>query len=262
MNERTSSLSSVQKACRILGALANSDRARLTDIAAHAALNKVTTLRILEVLTREGFIARDEMTKTYKLGDEAMVLSAAARNRDDLRARARPSLIRLAQFSGDTALLSVRKSAESLCIDREAGGFPIRANYLDVGSRRPLGVGAGSMALLAWLPEQEIEPLLSTVDERLRLYPKYTPDGLRAEIVESRQRGYTLVLDRVVERMGAVGVPVIGLDGVPIAALSIAALSDRISSRLEELVAALKREAEAIIDPRRGKSKDEGTRQD
>jgi DNA-binding IclR family transcriptional regulator len=260
MNEKSSSLSSVQKACRILGALANSERARLTDIAAHATLNKVTTLRILEVLTREGYVCRDEQTKTYTLGEESIVLSVAARNRDDLRARARPSLIRLAQLSGDTVLLTARKSAESLCIDREFGGFPIRANYLDVGSRRPLGVGAGSMALLAWLPDQEIEPLLDSVQERLRQYPNYSLDGIRAEIAESRERGYTLVIDRIVDRMGAVGVPVIGLDGMPIAALSIAALSERITSRLDELVAALKQEALAIKDPRRGKArmKDEG----
>jgi DNA-binding IclR family transcriptional regulator len=111
------------------------------------------------------------------------------------------------------------------------------------------------MALLAWLPDQEIEPLLDSVRERLRQYPNYSLDGIRAEIAESRERGYTLVIDRIVDRMGAVGVPVIGLDGMPIAALSIAALSERITSRLDELVAALKQEARAIKDPRRGKAR-------
>jgi DNA-binding IclR family transcriptional regulator len=260
MSEKTSSLSSVQKACRILDALANTHRARLTDIATCAKLNKVTTLRILEVLAREGYVCRNERSKTYTLGDQAIVLSAAARNRDDLRARARPSLMRLAQLSEDTVLLSARMSAEAVCIDREAGGFPIRANYLDVGSRRPLGVGAGSMALLAWLPDAEIEPLLGAVSTRLAAYPNYTLDGIRSDIAESRRRGYTLVLNRLVDRMGAVGVPVIGLDGMPIAALSIAALSERIASRTEELVAALKTEAAAISDPRvmRARMKGEG----
>jgi DNA-binding IclR family transcriptional regulator len=63
-------------------------------------------------------------------------------------------------------------------------------------------------------------------------------------------RGYTIVLNRVVERMGAVGVPIIGLDGRPFAALSIAALSDRLAAREAELVAALQREAKQIADPR------------
>jgi DNA-binding IclR family transcriptional regulator len=45
-----------------------------------------------------------------------------------------------------------------------------------------------------------------------------------------------------------VGVPVFGCDGKPVAALSIAALSDRISSRLDALVEMLKREAEVVAD--------------
>jgi DNA-binding IclR family transcriptional regulator len=250
MPGRASPLSSVQKACRILSTLADAGRARLTEIAAAATLNKVTTLRILEVLTREGFVRRDEMTKTYSLGDQALVLAASARSRDDLRARVRPALVRLARRSGDTVLLSVRQGAEAVCIDRETGSFPIRASYLDIGSRRPLGVGAGSTALLAWLPDEEIDALLPQTAVALNNHPKLTLDKIRDNVREARELGYVLVLDQVVDRMGAVGVPVLGLDGRPIAALSIAALSERIAARTEELVAALRQEAAHIADPR------------
>jgi len=70
------------------------------------------------------------------------------------------------------------------------------------------------------------------------------------EIDAARKRGYAIVLNRVVERMGAVGVPIIGLDGRPFAALSIAALSDRLAARESVLVAMLQREARQIADPR------------
>lgn len=250
MPGRASPLSSVQKACRILSTLADSGRARLTEIAAAATLNKVTTLRILEVLTREGFVRRDEPTKTYSLGDQSMVLAASARNRDDLRARARPALVRLARRSHDTVLLSVRQGAEAVCIDRETGSFPIRASYLDVGSRRPLGVGAGSTALLAWLPDDEIEALLPETAAALNKHSRLSIDTIRENIRLARDRGYVLVLDQVVDKMGAVGVPVLGLDGRPLAALSIAALSERIAARAEELAGALKQEAAHIADSR------------
>ena len=251
MPERSSSLSSVQKACRILGALADAGRARLTDVALRAALNKVTTLRLLEVLAREGFVRRDDSTKTYALGDQALVLAAAARNGDDLRARARSSLMRLAQLSEDTALLSIRHGTESVCLDREIGDFPIRANYLDIGSRRPLGVGGGSLALLAWLSDEEIDSILSQVAPQLAHYPRLSVETIRKLVKQARAQGYALVLDLVVDRMGGVGVPVIGLDGRAFAALSIAALSERISSRLPALVTALQAEAARIADPRR-----------
>lgn len=254
MSARESPLSSVQKACRILGVLAGSDRARLTDVSVKAALNKVTTLRILDVLVQEGFVERDEMNKTYRLGDQSLVLATAARRRDDLRTRARASLVRLAALSGDTVLLSVRQGFESVCIDRETGAFPIRAAYLDVGSRRPLGVGAGATAVCAWYPDDELEELLKPVVSRLSAYPGFTMKSIRDDIRTARSRGYAVVLNRIVDKMGAFAVPVIGLDGRPFAALSIAALSDRLTAREDELVAALQLEAERIADPRNRES--------
>lgn len=248
MPTRPSAINSVQKACRILRSLTEPRVSRLSEVATQAALNKVTTLRILEVLTREGFVRRDEATKTYSLGSEVGILAAAMRDRDDLRSRARPGLVRLAALSEDSVLLSVRSGTESVCVDREVGSFPIRANYLDIGSRRPLGVGAGAMALLAWQSDAEIEALLPITEQRLSHFPKVTRKWLEEEIVKSRDRGYTLFLNMLVDRMGAVGVPVFGPDGKPIAALAIAALSDRILPRLETMVEMLKREAEIVAD--------------
>jgi len=136
-------------------------------------------------------------------------------------------------------------------VDKEVGSFPIRANYLDIGSRRPLGLGAGAMALLAWQSEAEIEAILPLVEQRLPLSPKVSMTWLKNEIDRSRERGYSLFLNMLVDRMGAIGVPIFGADGRAVAALSIAALSDRLSSRMDQLVDMLKREAEIIGNPKR-----------
>ena len=252
MPTRASAINSVQKSCRILRSLTEPRVNRLSEIAAQAGLNKVTTLRILEVLTREGFVRRDDKTKTYSLGSEVFILAAALRDRDDLRARARPSLVRLAAMSEDSVLLSVRSGGtESVCVDKEVGSFPIRENHLDIGSRRPLGMGAGAMALLAWQSQAEIDAILPLVEQRLPLFPKVSMSWLKNEIDRSRERGYSVFLNMLVDRMGAIGVPIFGANGRPVAALSIAALSDRISSRRDQLVDMLKREAEIIGNPKR-----------
>jgi len=246
MPARTSPLSSVEKACRILRSLSGAQTLRLADIAAQTAINKATALRILDTLAREGYARRTEASKQWSLGDEAFVLGVAASSRVDIRERARASLVRLAAMCEDSVLLSVRSGTESVCVDREIGAFPIRANYLEIGSRRPLGVGAGSMALLAWLPDDEIEAVLRLVKPALVRFPKITVRWLEREIQDSRERGHTLVVDRVVDRMAGVGVPVFGLDGRPVAGLSIAALSERITPRVPDLVVALRKESEEI----------------
>lgn len=237
-----SDTNATQKVCRILRALSSPQPLRLADIAELSGVNKATALRLLETLIDEGFVLRDATSKRYTLGDAAVLLGIAMQGRDHIRERARSSLVRLAALSGDTLLLSTRHGLEAVCVDREFGSFPIRANYLDIGTRRPLGAGAGSLALLAWLPDAEVATVLTLLEPVFeKRYPRISRELLLAEIAFSRQRGYALLLDVVVEQMGGIAVPVLGSDGKPVAAISLAALSQRITSRLDLLVPALKR---------------------
>jgi DNA-binding IclR family transcriptional regulator len=237
--------SSVQKACLILRVMSDAQITRLTDIASAAGLDKATTLRLLDVLARAGFVSRDPETKQYALGSELFVLAAAALARFDPRPPVRPSLLRLASLFEDTAILSIPSGAESICVDLEEGRFPIRANYLEVGSRRPLGVGAGSLALLAWMTDRDIEAVMPVIATRLARHPRITPRLLEKHIIDTRRRGYAVMVEVVIERMGGIAMPILGGDGRPVAAISIAALTDRITSREEALAAALKREVGA-----------------
>ena len=237
-------LSSVQKACRILKAIGSLPDPRLTAIAQVAQLDKATVLRLLEMLTEEGFVVRDNVSKQFALGRELCVLGAVASARVDLRAIARPSMLRLAAEFADTVMLFVPSGHESLCVAMELGTFPLRANYIEVGGRRVLGVSAGSMALLAALPQAEYEAVMPAVSELLGPYPKLSSLLIRRMADEARCRGHAESIDLLVDRVGSIGVAVLDVHRRPLCALGISALSDRIIERREALVSALHREAE------------------
>lgn len=238
------STSSVERAMRVLRVMSEGGSTRLTDIAAAAGLDKATALRLLDAMARDGFVARDAQSKQFSLGPELMVLGAAALRRFDPRQLAQPSLLRLTGMFEDSAVLSIPSGVESLCIAVEEGTYPIRANYLRVGSRRPLGAGAGSLALLAFMPDAEREAALEILATQLPArYPRITMALLHEHIAQARERGYVVLLDVVVERMGGIATPIFDPDGRPVAALSIAALSDRILTREAALAQALRREA-------------------
>lgn len=242
-----SSTNSIQKVCRILKILSTPQPLRLTDISEASGVNKATALRLLETLIEEGFVARDERKKVYSLGEESATLGIAMHGRNHIRNRARSALLRLADISGDTVLLSTRSGCEVVCIDREFGNFPIRANYLDIGMRRPLGIGAGALAVLAWLPDEEVDSILTLNQPVLsRNYPRISVSLIKDAVQQSREKGFAMLLNVVVEQMGGIAVPIMGIDGRPYAALSIAALTGRIESRQEMLVAAMKKEAQEL----------------
>lgn len=243
----TSQLSAIQKTCRVMATLSDPRINRLTDIAQNAGLDVSTALRILKELEAESFVERDPQTKQYVLGPQVYAMHHAMVHGLSVRDLARPALIRLARRFGDTVILSVPMGWESVCVDLCFGDYPIRANYLDVGSRRPLGVGAGSLALLAAMPATDQAALLPVVHEHLaQRYPSYSRRRMAQEVRRAQQLGHAMLLDVVVGKMGGLGVAVRGPGGRPIAALSVAALSERIAEREDELAQALCAEARDI----------------
>ncbi|WP_439687726.1 IclR family transcriptional regulator [Cupriavidus oxalaticus] len=244
----TTPSTSLQKACRLLRALTDARNSRLTDLALAAGVDKASALRLLETLAAEGLVARDPATKAFTPGREWLALHAATLARTDLRPLVRPALIRLANAFEDSAILSVPSGCESVCIELRLGTFPIRANYLDIGSRRPLGIGAGSLALLAALPDAEIDAVLDGIAPAMRRYPRFSRDMLLGHVQATRERGYAVLLDVVVERMGGIAIALPGPHGYPLGAISIAALNERITGREAAMARALRREADAICE--------------
>ncbi|PAT35380.1 IclR family transcriptional regulator [Vandammella animalimorsus] len=237
---------SVQKACRLLKALSDERNARLVDLAQATGIDKASALRLLETLVAEGMVQRDARSKRFSLGREWLVARAAAAQRMDARHLARPALIRLAHRFEDSVIFSELSGWESVCTELRFGTFPIRANYLSIGSRRPLGVGAGSLALLAALPDAEVEAVMLSIAPRLQRYPRISVDFLCQQVECTRRRGYALLLDVVVEHMGGIAIAVPDANGDLLGAISIAALSERLIERRDAIVVELRKEAAMI----------------
>lgn len=245
---KISSVQTIDRAATLLRALAEgaSDGLRLSDVASVTGLGKTTVLRLLGALGEVGFVEHDDATRRYRLGYDLFALGLSAR-RFHVLDRARPALDRLAEATGDTVFLSVRDGDQALCADRRTGAYPIRTLTLSVGDRRPLGVGAGSLALLAFEPEAEIARLLAATGAERDAFDGFGDDALRAMIAEARRDGYSYNDGRIVSAMNAVGVPVLDPTGRVLAALSIAAIRERMQEpRRSELVAQLTAEARAL----------------
>ena len=235
----------VSRVARLLLLLARAGEAgaRVTDLALALGLAKPTVHRLLTALTESGLAAHMPASRRYRLGALAGVLGQAGR-RIDLASVCRDSLDRLAALTGDTVYLSVREDTAALCVASATGAFPVRTLTLAVGDFRPLGVGAGSLALLAAMPDADIARCLQHNAQWLTRFPRMTEAWLRDAVVATRRDGYAANQDGIVQGMSALGVLVRDAAGEPIAALSIAAITDRLTPpRRDELVALLQREA-------------------
>jgi DNA-binding IclR family transcriptional regulator len=249
MKDDDTASSSVQRAFSIVRALADSQAkgGRVTHVAKATGLTQATTHRLLQSLVAERIVEQDEQSKLYRLSIDFFALAARAGNSMDLRALCRPSLLRLCASLGDTIFLLVRSGFDAVCLDRSEGPFPIRSFTGDIGGRVALGVGQGSLAILAMLPEAEREEVIRFNLPRVREFGVLDEVYLRTEIERVRQLGYAGRNTGLLEGMAGVAVPVIDRDGRPVAALSVGTISSRLSAdRLPTVVELLKREAAAI----------------
>jgi DNA-binding IclR family transcriptional regulator len=249
MKQEDGTSGSVQRAFAILRALAatQAQGGRVTHIAKATGLTQATTPRQLQSLVAERVVEQDASSKLYRLSIDFFALAALAGNTMDLRALCRPSLLRLCASLGDTIFLLVRSSFDAICLDRSEGPFPIRSFTGDIGGRVALGVGQGSLAILAFLPEAEREEVIRYNLPRVREFGVLDEVYLRTEIDKVRELGYAGRNTGLLEGMAGVGVPVLDREGRAVAALSVGTISARLSAdRLPTVVDLLKREATAI----------------
>src|SRR5690606_5448396 len=137
----------IRRVNAVLQALGRGPRSglRLTDVALETKLNKATTHRLLSGLCEVGLVEQDEATGQFHLSFEMFVLGSAAMNRYGLAEIARTHLTRLESKTSDTVYLSVRSGFDAVCIDRYEGSYPVKVLTLNIGDRRPLGIGGGGL---------------------------------------------------------------------------------------------------------------------
>ncbi|WP_422072078.1 IclR family transcriptional regulator [Tranquillimonas rosea] len=227
----------------------------LTDLVTASGLNKPTVRRLLMALIRGGLVEQDPTRRTYHLGEEAYVLGTMASGRHGLVERTADAVGRLARESGDTAFVTARRGTAAVCLHREEGSFPIRTHALVPGAQHPLGVGAGSLAMLAALPDPEVEAVLAENTGLLAdSYPALTPETLRDQIARTRETGYALNPGLVVPGSWGLGVAIRHPDGTVAGALSLAAIESRMQPPRDRTLAdALTRETQ-IIESRLARS--------
>jgi DNA-binding IclR family transcriptional regulator len=249
--ERASGVQSVARAMHILRTMmraeARGQSLRLLDIASATHLHKTTAHRLLRALEGENWITREPGSRNYRLGSELLSLATLATSQHRIRDLARPALARLADKTGDTVYLFARGGFDVTCLDRVEGSYPIRTLEINVGDRRPLGVGAASLALLAALPEDEtgdvVDHLIAHRPDCARLGAAW----FRAEIARTRRDGFACIRNMAIKGMWGVGVPIRGVGGDPVAALSIASITERMQpARRQELAQMLHQEAERV----------------
>lgn len=233
---------SIERVVAMLRVVASRGRSgmRLGDITTATGLPSSTCFRMLQRLESEGVLECHPVTRKYLLGPLLYELGLLASPRFHLAQRSEGTLAALAERTQDTVYLSERRGSEAVCSARALGDYPVKALTLDVGIRRPLGIGAGGLAILCALPPAEADEIIEAHADRYPKLSTLSADRVRAAVAEGRDRGFAFLDGAVYPGTAAVGVTIPALAAG--AAISVAAISIRLDvARRQEVAAELQR---------------------
>ncbi|SEE53861.1 DNA-binding transcriptional regulator, IclR family [Arthrobacter alpinus] len=179
---------SLVRALELLAKLAEQP-ATLDELASTSDVHKTTVMRLLHSLEAEHFLVRNAAGQ-FQLGRKLFELSSRALEQRDLRAVARPHLIRLNDATGHTVHLAQLEGAEVVYIDKFESHHPVRM-YSRIGLTASLYSAAVAKVILADMPRTRQEQIAVGLD-----YVKMTettltsPEALLAELVAVREQGW------------------------------------------------------------------------
>ena len=219
-------LESVANAARLLKEFSRTDRELgVSELSRRLGLATSTVHRLLATLTDERLLERTPAG--YRLGIALFDLGASLAPHLDLHEAAMPVMATLRASTGETVQLAVLDGLESVYIDRLESPHTVRI-FSRVGTRLPATATSTGKVLLAALPRAELdERLRDWVPRRVTPHTIVDPGTLRSRLAECATRGWAE--NREESRVGvvSVGAPVHDAHGAVVAALSVAAPTDR-----------------------------------
>jgi IclR family transcriptional regulator, pca regulon regulatory protein len=206
-------------------------RARLSgaEVAAITGLSRASARRCLHTLTVLGYATAHH--GGYALTPAVLSLAQAFLGTDSLASLAQPILDRVSDEIQEATAVVVLDGDDVVFLAR-ASARRILSVAVSVGSRLPAAWTASGRVLLALGDPAAAARVLGRV-KPVRMTPRTLVDrkDLRAEIDRVRAQGYAIVDQEIEMGLRSMAVPIVGSDGVPVAALNVGVQAGRVDTR-------------------------------
>ena len=184
--------------------------------------------RLLGVLTKRGYVHRDEANKTYTLGAGVVQLAGSLLRNMDLVAEARPLMLELMNQTGESVHLAHRTVSGGVYLARERLARRVTVET-EIGS--PVVVHATSTGKALYCRDSA-EMLADVVDlDSLERFTEHTitdRQGLLRDLAATAERGFALDDEELSIGVRCVASPVVDIGGTIRASIGISGPTTRL----------------------------------
>lgn len=205
----------VERALDVLGAFAPGDgELPVADLQRRTALSRPTLYRLLHTLEKKGFVSGSGEPQRFRLGPAVARLAHVWSSTLEIGTLARPVMMEAWSFTNETVALFVPRGEIRLCVAEIPSAQPLSFRR-GVGYSERLVRGASGRAILAFTP---------LADEQLQAYAAGTAADLgwiRGELALTRERGYAMGHNELIQGAYAVAVPFFDAAGAVAGSLGV-----------------------------------------
>jgi PcaR/PcaU/PobR family beta-ketoadipate pathway transcriptional regulator len=215
-------IKSLEKAMALIGLLSLHHSAlNLESLVKISGIKKTSCFRILQTLTRSGFVAKDPDTSGYFIGPRMIAIGLAALDNKGVRELALPVMKEIREKTGATVNLAILSGSEVIFVERLQSAHIIDAN-LRIGSRLPAYCSSMGKAILAYLPEPELEAILRQIRFEKKTDKTISSiKTLKEELKGIRAQGFALNNEELANGLFAIAAPLRNHTGLAVAAINI-----------------------------------------
>ncbi len=191
----------------------------LTQVAKRTGLTRAGARRFLLTLAELGYVRKDQ--RLFSLTPKILELGYAFMASAPLSLTARPIVDRVTEQTGESCNMGVLDKDDMVNVAHTGPRGIVMVN-VHVGARIPAAYTAVGRAILAFLPEEELNAYLARLELKpLTSFSLTSKTALRAELERIRKQGYAFVDRELHEGMRTLGVPVFNNHGSVAAAVNI-----------------------------------------
>jgi len=247
-----STIQALDRGLAMLSALAHDGEGTLSDLSMRLGMPASTAHRVLATLQKHGFVDMEDDSQTWRVGLEAFRVGSAFMQRTNLLEVGRTTMRGLMEDTGETANMGILDTDHVVFIGQVETHNPIRAFHRP-GSRGPMHASGIGKALLAAMPQTEVEKLLRRTG--LQSYSPKTltaPEVLMRDLGQTRARGWSFDDQERFEGMSCVAAVIYDGFASPVAGISVSGPSARFAPDALPALGAAVTEAAAEVTRRIG----------
>jgi DNA-binding IclR family transcriptional regulator len=197
------------------------------ELAQRLGAPRTSVADLLKVLENRGFVAPTAEGHGWRLDFRVAQLGNAYLHEFSVREVGRAAMRELSRRTGLTTQMAVLDHSDIVYIERQDASRRLSEPHVitDIGSRLPAYCTSLGKAMLAFLPDDEVDRLYSAGQLAPRTKNTITSVArLKSELAAIRRRGYAVDLEETTEGVVCIGSPILGADGRAEAAISVAGL--------------------------------------